>query len=91
MLTKEQIRTRRSLYNQPKILNHGYTMVELFISIVVVILFIGTPFLTIASANNRATVINQQCNTNYSATDMLLNGDTIERLCQVKEQTVTIK
>ena len=35
--------------------------------------------------------LNEQCGTNYSLIQVALAGDNLSRLCQIKNQTVTIK
>jgi len=35
--------------------------------------------------------LNQECKTNYSFLQVAVAGDNLSRLCQIKQQTVTIK
>jgi hypothetical protein len=35
--------------------------------------------------------LNQECKTNYNFIQVALSGDNLARLCQIKNQTITIK
>ena len=35
--------------------------------------------------------LNQNCKTNYSVLQVAVAGDNLSRLCQIKQQTITIK
>ena len=36
-------------------------------------------------------VLNQECKTNYSFIQVALAGNNLSRICQIKNQTITIK
>ncbi len=69
----------------------GYTIVELIITLAVIGIMISIPVNGVIATMSRQRIINQQCDSNYSFIDVMFNGDSIERLCQIKQQTITIK
>lgn len=69
----------------------GYTLVELMIVCIILGIVLITPITLGISTTSRQKIINEQCGTDYSFVDVLLNSETIEKTCQIKEQTITIK
>jgi hypothetical protein len=69
----------------------GYTIFELMTVIVFIGIIISIPVNSIIGTMSRQRIVNEQCDSNYSFIDIAFNGDSIERLCQVKQQTITIK
>jgi hypothetical protein len=58
---------------------------SIFIILVIVLMFVGSRVLTTQQA------LNQECKTNYNFIQVALSGDNLARLCQIKNQTITIK
>lgn len=69
----------------------GYTAFELLFVIVFVLIFIGAPIGGVIQTMSRQKIINEQCNTHYNFFDIAFNGDSIQELCKMKHQTLTIK
>jgi len=59
--------------------------ISIFIILVIVLMFVGDRVITTQQA------LNQECKTNYNFIQVALSGDNLARLCQIKNQTITIK
>ena len=59
--------------------------ISIFIILVIVLMFVGSRVITTQQA------LNQECKTNYNFIQVALSGDNLARLCQIKNQTITIK
>ena len=68
-----------------------FDYVVFFWSTIVIIGFISAPVIGITRVITTQQVINQECKTNYNFLQVALAGDNLSRLCQIKNQTVTIK
>jgi hypothetical protein len=55
------------------------------------LVFVGIPVANWYAAGVEQQAINSQCKTNYTQLQVLLSGDTLKQLCQIKEQQVTVK
>lgn len=69
-------------------------LTTVFLYIGFVLCFIGlisTPFIGFVRTQTTQKALNEQCGTNYSFLQVALAGDNLSRLCQIKNQTVTIK
>lgn len=69
----------------------GLTLVELVIIIAIFVILVSIPVNGIFGAMSLQRILNEQCNSNYSLIDVMLNGDNIRELCRIKQQTITIK
>ena len=62
-----------------------------------IITIVGCVILLVASIVDVSRVIvtqqvlNQECNSNYSFIQVALSGNNLSRICQIKNQTITIK
>ena len=65
--------------------------IVIFIFSIVIIGFISAPVIGITRVITTQQAINQECKTNYNFIQVALAGDNLSRLCQIKNQTVTIK
>ena len=67
---------------------------DLFQSLVVVgvvVIFIAAPIVGAGRVIVTQQTINQECKTNYSFIQVALAGNDLSRICQIKNQTITIK
>ena len=53
--------------------------------------FISMPFLVFYSTQATQEAINKQCKTNYTFKEVLVASEDLLKLCQTKQQTITIK
>ena len=65
--------------------------ITIFIILVFVLMFVGAPLVGISRVITTQQALNQECKTNYNFIQVALSGDNLARLCQIKNQTVTIK
>ena len=64
---------------------------SLFMLLIVSVGFISIPFLVFYSTQATQRAINKQCKTNYTFKEVLFASDDLLKLCQTKQQTITIK
>ena len=57
----------------------------------VILLFLATPITGVMKVMTTQQALNEQCGTNYNFFQVATAGDNLSRLCQIKNQTVTIK
>ncbi len=63
----------------------------MFWFVVLVLLAVSAPLVGIGRVITTQQAINQECKSNYNFLQVALAGDNLSRLCQIKNQTVTIK
>ncbi len=68
-----------------------FAYIPIFIIFVVALMFVGVPLTGVGRVIATQQALNQECKTNYSFFQVALAGDNLARLCQIKNQTVTIK
>jgi hypothetical protein len=68
-----------------------FAYIPIFIIFVVALMFVGIPLTGVGRVIATQQALNQECKTNYSFLQVALAGDNLARLCQIKNQTVTIK
>jgi hypothetical protein len=56
-----------------------------------VLILIAAPITGVVRVTTTQQALNEQCGTNYSFFQVATAGDNLSRLCQIKNQTVTIK
>ena len=56
-----------------------------------VLVIISAPIVGFLKVATTQQAINEQCGTNYTFFQVATAGDNLSRLCQIKNQTVTIK
>lgn len=56
-----------------------------------ILVFVGAPIVGIGRVITTQQALNQECKTNYNLLQVALSGDNLARLCQIKNQTVTVK
>jgi len=61
-----------------------------FIILVFVLAFVGAPLVWISRVITTQQALNQECKTNYNFIQVALAGDNLARLCQIKNQQITI-
>jgi len=64
---------------------------DILILIAIVVMLIGAPTIGVLRVMTTQQALNEQCGTNYNFIQVALSGDNLSRLCQIKNQTVTIK
>lgn len=57
----------------------------------IVLAFVAAPITGYVRITTTQQAINKECKTNYNFLQVALAGDNLFRLCQIKNQTVTIK
>ena len=62
-----------------------------FMQLILFVGFISVPFLVFYSTQATQIAINKQCKTNYTFKEVLVARDDLLKLCQTKQQTLTIK
>jgi hypothetical protein len=62
----------------------------LWFAMVFTMITIG-PATFIIKTTTTQQALNQECKTNYSFLQVAVSGDNLSRLCQIKQQTITIK
>lgn len=70
--------------------NNGEWIFPLWFPMVFVLITIG-PTTFIIKTITTQQALNQDCKTNYSFLQVAVAGDNLSRLCQIKQQTITIK
>jgi hypothetical protein len=68
-----------------------FDIVPLLIIVIVVIGFVGAPIAGVIRVTTTQQALNQECGTNYNFIQVALSGDNLSRLCQIKNQTITVK
>ena len=68
-----------------------FGLFPIFMIFVVALMFVGVPLTGVGRVIATQQALNQECKTNYSFFQVALAGDNLARLCQIKNQTVTIK
>jgi hypothetical protein len=56
-----------------------------------VLILLAAPITGVVRVMTTQQALNEQCGTNYSFFQVATAGDNLSRLCQIKNQTVTIK
>ncbi len=57
----------------------------------VILVFLAAPITGVMRVMTTQKALNEQCGTHYSLIEVATSGDNLSRLCQIKNQTVTIK
>ena len=65
--------------------------ITIFIIFAVALMFVGAPLVGISRVITTQQALNQECKTNYNFIQVALSGDNLARLCQIKNQQITIK
>ena len=68
-----------------------FNLFFLFMLLIVSVGFISIPFHVFYSTQATQKAINKQCKTNYTFKEVLVASEDLLKLCQTKEQTLTIK
>ena len=71
-------------------MNNGTWIFPVWFVLVFTIVTIGPTTFIIKTTTTQQT-LNQECKTNYSFLEVAVAGDNLSRLCQIKQQTITIK
>jgi energy-converting hydrogenase Eha subunit C len=57
----------------------------------IVLVLLAAPITGVMQVLTTQKALNEQCGTNYNFLQVATAGDNLSRLCQIKNQTVTIK
>ena len=68
-----------------------FGFISIFIIFAVALMFVGAPLVGISRVITTQQALNQECKTNYNFLQVALAGDNLARLCQIKNQQITIK
>lgn len=61
------------------------------VTIVVCVIFIVAPIVGVSRVIVTQQALNQECKTHYSFIQVALAGNNLSRICQIKNQIITIK
>jgi hypothetical protein len=64
---------------------------EVIIMVIIILIVVGAPIIGIGRVITTQQALNQECKTNYNLLQVALSGDNLARLCQIKNQTITVK
>ena len=67
------------------------TNIIIFVFVFFLTVLVGVPLVGIGRVITTQQALNRECKTNYNLLQVALSGDNLSRLCQIKNQTVTIK
>jgi hypothetical protein len=56
-----------------------------------ILILLASPIIGVMKVMTTQQALNEQCGTNYTFFQVATAGDNLSRLCQIKNQTVTIK
>jgi hypothetical protein len=68
-----------------------FDYITVFVIGFVILAFVGAPIVGIGRVITTQQALNQECKTNYNLLQVALSGDNLARLCQIKNQTITVK
>jgi len=68
-----------------------FAYIPVFFIFVFALMFVAAPVVGVGKVIATQQALNQECKTNYNFLQVALAGDNLARLCQIKNQTVTIK
>ena len=68
-----------------------FGLIPIFMIFVFALMFVAAPVVGVGKVIATQQALNQECKTDYSFLQVALAGDNLARLCQIKNQTVTIK
>ena len=68
-----------------------FNLFFIFMVLVVSSVFISVPFQVFYSTLATQKAINKQCKTDYTFKEVLFASEDLLKLCQTKQQTITIK
>ena len=74
--------------------NNNFDFFDAWIAVmfsVGVLVIISAPIVGFMKITTTQQALNEQCGTNYNFFQVATAGDNLSRLCQIKNQTVTIK
>ena len=70
--------------------NNGDWIFPVWFAMILIVITIG-PTTFIIKTTTTQQALNQECKTSYSVLQVAVAGDNLSRLCQIKQQTITIK
>jgi hypothetical protein len=68
-----------------------FGFIPIFMIFAFAFMFVAVPLTGVGKVIATQQALNQECKTNYNFLQVALAGDNLARLCQIKNQTVTIK
>jgi hypothetical protein len=68
-----------------------FDYITVFVIGIFIIGLVGAPIVGIGRVITTQQALNQECKTNYNLLQVALSGDNLARLCQIKNQTITVK
>ena len=86
-MTDYDLRVQKEPTNQMK----NFDLFQTLLLGVVVIIFVSAPIVGASRVIVTQQVLNQECGSNYSFIQVALAGNNLSRICQIKNQTITIK
>ena len=69
----------------------NFDLFQTLIFVGFVAFFLAAPIVGASRVIVTQQAINQECGSNYSFLQIALAGDNLSRICQIKNQTITIK
>jgi hypothetical protein len=68
-----------------------YDFISIFAIGVFFITIVGAPIVGVSRVIVTQQALNQECGSNYTFLQVALAGNNLSRICQIKNQTITIK
>ena len=69
----------------------NFDLFQTLVIVGVIITFVTAPIVSVSRVIVTQQVLNQECGRNYSFLQVALAGNNLSRICQIKNQTITIK
>jgi hypothetical protein len=69
----------------------NFDLFQTLVVVGVVVIFVSAPIVGASRVIVTQQVLNQECGSNYSFLQVALAGNNLSRICQIKNQTITIK
>ena len=70
---------------------NNFDLFDILTVVVIIVILFGAPTIGVLKVITTQQALNQQCGTNYNFIQVALSGDNLSRLCQIKNQTITVK
>ena len=68
-----------------------FGFIPIFMIFCFFLLLVSAPIVGVSRVITTQQALNQECKTNYNFLQVALSGDNLARLCQIKNQQITIK
>jgi hypothetical protein len=70
---------------------NNFDFMDAWIAVIAVLVLLAAPITGVMQVLTTQKALNEQCGTHYNFFQVATAGDNLSRLCQIKNQTVTVK